>query len=70
MTINRIYVMLVMSDIYIKKTIYRLITYMLKIQDEYYLIFMVEILIDIRDILVKDDIQYVLIYTNLEISDL
>ena len=49
---------------------YRLITYMLKIQDEYYLIFMVEILIDIRDILVKDDIQYVLIYTNLEISDL
>ena len=39
---------------------YRLITYMLKIQDEYYLIFMVEILIDIRDILVKDDIQYVL----------
>ena len=49
---------------------YRLITYMLKIQDEYYLIFMVEILIDIRDILVKDDIQYVLMYTNLEISDL
>ena len=49
---------------------YRLITYMLRIQDEYYLIFMVEILIDIRDILVKDDIQYVLIYTNLEISDL
>ena len=46
---------------------YRLITYMLKIQDEYYLIFMVEILIDIRDILVKDDIQYVLKYTNLEI---
>ena len=49
---------------------YRLITYMLRIQDDYYLIFMVEILIDIRDILVKDDIQYVLIYTNLEISDL
>ena len=49
---------------------YRLITYMLKIQDEYYLIFMVEILIDIRDILVKDDIQYVLINTNLEKSDL